>query len=152
MVVEKDEASDKNELVAAVLALCWGTFGLHRFYVGKWISGTVYLLFGSVAFLFNLLDDLGLSVIYSSYISIIAFLLVVVAVLYDLFALKNESFFDGKNKLLISKGTREDSGLFLSPKEKAIASTNAWIIFFSFVLFVIVRYVIFPEVVVILAL
>lgn len=152
MVVEIDEASDKNELVAVVLALCWGTFGLHRFYVGKWISGTVYLLFGSVAFLFNLLDDLGLSVIYSSYISIVAFLLVVVAVLYDLFALKNESFFDGKNKLLISKGTREDSGLFLSPKEKAIASTNAWIIFFSFVLFLIVRYIIFPEVVTVLAL
>ena len=152
MVVEKDEASDKNELVAVVLALCWGTFGMHRFYVGKWISGTIYLLIGSVSFLANLLDALGVSVLYNVYISIFAFLLVCVAVLYDLFALKNESFFDGKNKLLISKGTREDSGLFLSPKEKAIASTNAWIIFFSFVLFIIVRYVIFPEILIVLAL
>lgn len=152
MVIEKDEASSKSELITAILAVCWGTFGLHRFYVGKWISGTVYLLFGSVAFLLNLLNDLGVSIFYSTYISIIAFLLVVVAVLYDLFALKNESFFDGKNKLLISKGTREDSGLFLSTKEKFIASANAWMIFFSFVLFVIIRYLIFPEVIRIFAL
>ena len=152
MVVEKADASNKNELVALFFALCWGTFGLHRFYVGKWKSGILYLLFGSFSFLYNLLDELGVNIFFSIYFSYVAFLLVGVAVLYDVFAITNESFFDGKDKLLISKGTREESGLFLSPKEKAIASTNAWIVFFSFVLFVIVRYVILPEVVRILAL
>lgn len=152
MIVEKNEASDKNELVALILALCWGTLGLHRFYVGKWKTGILYLLLGSFSFLYNLLEDIGVNIFFSVYFSYVAFLLVGVAVLYDIFAITNESFFDGKNKLLISKGTREDSGLFLSAKEKAIASTNAWIIFFSFVLFLIVRYVIFPEVVAILAL
>lgn len=152
MIVEKDDASSKNELVALILALCWGTLGLHRFYVGKWKSGILYLLLGSFSFLYNLLDELGVSLFFSIYFSYVAFLLVGVAVLYDIFAIANESFFDGKKKLLISKGTREDSGLFLSVKEKAIARANAWIIFFSFVLFVIVRYIILPEVVGILAL
>jgi len=151
MFVDKEDASDKNELVAVVFALCWGTFGLHRFYVGKWISGTIYLLLGSVAFLFNLLNDLGISIFYSSYISIFASLLVGVAVIYDLFALKTESFCDGKNKLLISKATREDSGLFLSKREKDIAKLNAWIIFLSFILFVDARYLILPAVITILS-
>ena len=146
MEISREEASNKNELVAAILALFWGTFGIHRFYVGKWISGTIYFVIGRVSFLFTVLNYLGVNLFYSSYISIVASILVVVAVLYDLFAIKNESFTDSKKRLLISKATREDSGLFLSVKEQFIASTNAWIAFFAFVLFVLIRFVILPEV------
>lgn len=147
MVFEREQVSEKSDLVTVILALCWGTFGIHRFYVGKWFSGLIYLLFGSVSFLFNLLDDLGVSVIYSAYISLIAFLLVIVAVLYDLFALKNESFFDGKNKLLISKATREESGIFLSTKEKELAKLNALVAFTTLLLFLLLRYIVIPEII-----
>ena len=146
MEISKEEASNKNELVAAVLALFWGTFGIHRFYVGKWISGTIYFVIGRVSFLFTVLNYLGVNLFYSSYISIVASILVVVAVLYDLFAIKNESFTDSKNRLLISKATREDSGLFLSTKEQFITNSNAWIAFFAFALFAIIRFVILPEI------
>lgn len=151
MILEREQVSDKNELVTAVLAIFWGFFGLHRFYVGKWISGTVYFIIGSTSFIPNLLKIFGINIIYNALITTCATLLVCVAVLYDLFALKTESFCDGHNKLIISKATREESGLFLSEKEKAIASTNAWIAVVLFFLFIIVRFVLIPEIVSILA-
>ena len=36
--------SDKSAGLAAVLAFCFGVFGAHRFYVGKYITGTIQLL------------------------------------------------------------------------------------------------------------
>lgn len=77
MEISKDEASNKTELVAAILALFWGTFGIHRFYVGKWISGTIYFVIGRVSFLFTVLNYLGFNLFYSSYISIVASIFIV---------------------------------------------------------------------------
>ena len=37
-------ASDKNRLLTALLAFCFGVFGAHRFYVGKTGSAVAQLL------------------------------------------------------------------------------------------------------------
>ena len=36
--------TEKNRIVAIILALCFGNLGLHRFYMGK-LDGILYLLF-----------------------------------------------------------------------------------------------------------
>ena len=37
-------ASDKSKIVAGILALLLGGFGIHKFYVGSWGWGIVYIL------------------------------------------------------------------------------------------------------------
>lgn len=46
--------SDYN--IAWILLAFLGIFGIHRFYLGKWISGIIYLLTGGL-FLFGVLYD-----------------------------------------------------------------------------------------------
>lgn len=41
----------KNKTTAALLALFLGGIGIHRFYLGKWISSIFYLLFFGHLFL-----------------------------------------------------------------------------------------------------
>lgn len=44
-VVEKKLYGTKNKIVAGVLALIFGTFGVHKFYLGQIGLGILYLLF-----------------------------------------------------------------------------------------------------------
>lgn len=48
---------DKNYTVSWILLVFLGLFGIHRFYLGKWITGIIWLLTGGL-FLFGLLYDL----------------------------------------------------------------------------------------------
>lgn len=34
----------RNKLTAGLLAIIWWTVGLHKFYLGKWFQGIIYLL------------------------------------------------------------------------------------------------------------
>jgi TM2 domain-containing membrane protein YozV len=45
-----------NYNVAWILLTFLGVFGIHRFYMGKWLSGLVYLLTGGVLLLGVLYD------------------------------------------------------------------------------------------------
>lgn len=49
-------AGNCNYSVAWVLLTFLGVFGLHRFYMGKWVSGLVYLLTGGL-FLVGIIYD-----------------------------------------------------------------------------------------------
>lgn len=42
------EISKKSRLITLLLSLIFGVFGAHRFYVGKWKTGILYLLTGGV--------------------------------------------------------------------------------------------------------
>ncbi len=50
-------AGDKDYTVSWILLVFLGIFGIHRFYLGKWITGIIWLLTGGL-FLFGLLYDL----------------------------------------------------------------------------------------------
>lgn len=105
MYIEKDDVSKKNATVVAVLCLFFGSLGVHRFYVGKNMSGLLYLLFGSSLFGVQLFSKLFS--FKGTLISIFIFILVVVAVFYDLFAIFTECFLDSKDKIILS-GSRQD--------------------------------------------
>jgi len=53
----KFTSGNKNYTVSWVLLTFLGVFGIHRFYLGKWISGLIWLLTGGL-FLIGLLYDL----------------------------------------------------------------------------------------------
>jgi TM2 domain-containing membrane protein YozV len=54
---DKYTIGDKNYTVSWVLLTFLGVFGIHRFYLGKWITGLIWLLTGGL-FLIGLLYDL----------------------------------------------------------------------------------------------
>ncbi|MDQ0428406.1 TM2 domain-containing membrane protein YozV [Planomicrobium stackebrandtii] len=41
----RDPVYTKSKVVAGLLAILLGTFGVHKFYFGKWIQGILYLIF-----------------------------------------------------------------------------------------------------------
>ena len=46
-----DVSSEYNQIITLVLWWFAGVFGVHRFYVGKWLSGLAYLFTGGFFFL-----------------------------------------------------------------------------------------------------
>lgn len=112
MNLDPEQISKKKSAITCALMFTFGIFGAHRFYVGKWKSGILYLIFGSIvpgAKLINATlklfgEDSLFKLIWYVYIS---FVLVCVAILYDAFALYSESFTDVKGKVVIS-GSRKD--------------------------------------------
>ena len=54
---DKYTSGDKNYTVSWILLTFLGVFGIHRFYLGKWITGLIWLLTGGL-FLIGLLYDL----------------------------------------------------------------------------------------------
>lgn len=53
----KYSSGNKDYTVSWILLTFLGIFGIHRFYLGKWISGLIWLFTGGL-FLFGLLYDL----------------------------------------------------------------------------------------------
>ena len=143
MRFEKEDISSKDELLAMVLAIFFGSYGLHRFYVGKYVSGTVYLLLCNTRILFNILVRLGLDTFRSSFFDYFATGLALVLIAYDIYALYSESFTDGKKKLIVGKGTKEECGII---DHNPTRIDNAIIVFCLFLIYVIVRYIIIPHI------
>lgn len=94
MNYDDHDISEKSQLTALLLCLFLGTFGAHRFYVGKIITGIVYLLLGSTTLVYHIL---GFNYGFLVRIAFILFLIV------DIYALYSDSFTDRKGRLVISK-------------------------------------------------
>jgi TM2 domain-containing membrane protein YozV len=54
--MEINDTSTKKSRLAMILYLILGKLGVHRFYVGKYITGAVFLLVGGAAVILNVMD------------------------------------------------------------------------------------------------
>lgn len=91
MQIEDEDISEKSQMLTLILALLFGKLGLHRFYVGKYVTGVIYLIIGGTSIV---LDVLGWGY---------AFLVQVVYLIFialDVYALYSESFTDGKGRII----------------------------------------------------
>jgi len=144
--LQQEDISDRNSTMSFLLCFFFGYFGAHKFYAGKWIQGLAYLLFGIPVF-FNIIitpiaDKFGgfPFAIRSVGVSIILSLLVGVAILYDLFAITNESSTD-KNGLIIISGKHKDEICGRTESEKFDDKLNTVVTICVFVIFVIIYFV-----------
>lgn len=92
MHIDDSEISSKNQMVALILCVLFGNLGIHRFYVGKYITGAILLVVGSTSIVAKVLG-FGYA-----FIAIIASFIVLAL---DTYALYSDSFTDSKGKLVI---------------------------------------------------
>ena len=117
MQFEEKDISNKNPLVALILCLFFGRFGIHRFYVGRYLSGFFYFLIGSTSIVLYVLG-LGYAFLSSVlYLFLIAF---------DTYALYSDSFTDSKGRLVtdnqafVYKDNRERNRILYEKRENKI--------------------------------
>ena len=91
MQIEDEDISNKSQMITLILCLLFGKLGLHRFYVGKYITGIIYLLLGSITIIF---DVFGWG--YAFLVQLIFLFLIAL----DVYALYSESFTDGKGRII----------------------------------------------------
>ena len=142
MNLDAEQISKKSSAVSFALMLSFGVFGAHRFYVGKWKSGLLYLLFGSIVPGARLINQIMLFAGDTSILKLIgyiyiSFLLVCVAVLYDIYALYSESFTDKEGKVVLG-GSRKDEIVGRTMQEVFNDKLTSSIIFLLFVLVIII--------------
>lgn len=146
MNLQQEDISDRNSTMSFLLCFFFGYFGAHKFYVGKWIQGLAYLLFGIPVFFNIIITPIANKfggfpfAIKSVGVSIILNLLVGVAILYDLFAITHESSTDKKGLIVIS-GKHKDEIYGRTESEKFNDRLNTVITICMFVIFAIIYYV-----------
>jgi TM2 domain-containing membrane protein YozV len=114
-MIDENEISKKSPLLTLFLCLVFGSLGAHRFYVGKYFTGAIYLLIGGTSIV---LDFMGIG--YAFIAKIIYALLIII----DTYALYSESFTDSKGKLI----TDNESTLVyntLAEREAMISDRNS---------------------------
>ncbi len=144
MRIDASEISPKSEMKTVLFALFFNGFGLHRFYTGKYLSGILYVLLGSTATIFRICDALGVSFSHSFTIALICFCISYILALFDIYALYSESFTDGQGRLIVSKATKEENGVF-SKKASDTPGADVVMIIALFFLYVDVMYIILPS-------
>lgn len=94
MMFDQDSISNKSQMVTFILCLLFGGLGAHRFYVGKYVTGIVYALIGGSSIVFKVLG-VGWG--------IVSWAVLMVLLIYDVYALYSDSFTDSKDRLVIDK-------------------------------------------------
>ena len=94
MIYDEDSISSKSQFTALVLFLLLGSFGAHRFYVRKYITGVFYCILGSTSIIFEL---------FGYEYTLIAKCIFMLFMIVDLYALYSDSFTDKDGKLVIGK-------------------------------------------------
>lgn len=91
MQIEDEDISNKSQMITLILCLLFGRLGLHRFYVGKYITGVFYLLLGGTSIV---LDVFGWSYAFLVQVILLIFMS------FDVYALYSDSFTDGKGRII----------------------------------------------------
>ena len=90
-MIEQENISKKSSLLTTVLLLTLGSAGIHRIYVGRYISG-IFIFFIKCTYLVT--EYLGFK--WSLVLNIVCFGML----LFDLYGLYSSSFTDGKGKII----------------------------------------------------
>ena len=85
------EFSNKNASVAEILCLTFGFLGLHRLYLGKYLSGLIMFIWGTIDIVFNYF-----SFKYSFFLTLLQYFWIII----DLFLSYYGMILDGKGKPL----------------------------------------------------
>lgn len=94
MNFDEQNISNKSQIVTLFLCLLFGRIGAHRFYVGKYLSGLIFLLIGGTSIV---LDLFGFG--YSFIVQILYFIILIL----DIYALYSDNFTDSDGKLVVGK-------------------------------------------------
>ncbi len=92
MNIDQEDISKKSPMIALILCLLFGKLGAHRFYVGKYVTGVIYLLVGGTSIIF---DIFGFGYAFLANIVYMLFMLV------DIYALYSNTFTDGRGKVVM---------------------------------------------------
>lgn len=142
MHIEQEKISPKDEFITILLALVFGGSGIYKFYLGKWIQGIIMLIcstsiyWGTTLFLFT-----KLSINSWFLMQFLSYGWVYIVILFDIFKIYTESMTDGKCRLLCSKATKEENGIFPDKYGKILRITWTCVItlcalaFLSFAIF-----------------
>ncbi len=121
MQFDRDEVSDKSSGLTILLCLFFGSLGAHRFYVGKYKTGFMYLavgLFPICMFVATRLFGVN-GMLFSVIVSVCIFAFQ----LYDAYAVYSEIFLDANKKVILS-GSRKDELFGRTYEEKLIDRLN----------------------------
>ena len=91
IMIESDSISKKSSLLTTLLLLTLGSAGIHRIYVGRYISGIIIFVIKSTYFVINYLGYKWNIVLNVACFGIL---------LFDLYGLYSNSFTDGKGKII----------------------------------------------------
>ncbi len=91
MNIDDEDISNKSQMITLLLTLIFGNLGLHRLYVGKYITGVIYLIIGCTSIV---LDVLGLG--YALIVQVVYLIFIAL----DVYALYSDSFTDGKGRIV----------------------------------------------------
>lgn len=141
MHYDKEDISPKNDVLAVFLALLFGFYGAHRFYVGKYLSACIYLFVGNIHALYDILEYFGVSPEANVFMTVFFYGLPSVMIIYDLFALLNGSFSDGDGKMIVNRAIKEEAGAFDKNEDRI---TDVIIAICCFGLYIIVKHILLP--------
>jgi TM2 domain-containing membrane protein YozV len=138
MNYDEENVSSKSQMVTLFLLLFFGSFGVHRFYTNKYITGIIYLIIGSISFALNLF---GFSF---AYIIQLAFKFLI---LIDLRAIYSDSFTDSEGRLIVGKSSvlvynsyeERDQNIFLEKVNKIVFVSLAIALYLTY--FIIINFI-----------
>lgn len=143
--IDASEVSRKSNGIALLYLFTFGFLGVHRFYVGKWKSGALYLLVGLQLPVIRILMMFGISPIRSVVYQIILFLFSIALLGFDLFAMVQEAFSDSNGKILLGRVHR-DAVIGRDAKEKSEDNMNMLIAVLLFIILLILYFLVLPEI------
>lgn len=92
MNIDENNISNKSQIVTLILCLLLGQIGAHRFYVGKYFTGVLFLIVGGTSLI---LDILGVGYAF------VASIIYLIIMILDVYALYSDSFTDKLGRLVI---------------------------------------------------
>lgn len=133
MIIDEENISNKSSIKTLFLCLVFGQLGAHRFYVGKYITGLLYLVIGCTSVVF---DILGFGYGFIAKIIYLIFLAI------DLYALYSDSFTDSKGRLIMDHSKtikyenlqEREKILFLQRTDKELCFLTAVLFYLSYYL------------------